>query len=315
MVRNLASTWLSDDAYSPRLDEPETRRLVEDATGFTGDVWSRPRGLREFDTWVVDDEWIVRLARRQADAFKLERERRLLQRVALPVQVPLIERWADGMAVHRKVRGIPADELLPSEEQWPGLAAQIGSLVEALHATELEIASQAALEAAAAEPPERMRGRVTWALEILQHELPAGAESLADDVAALHDAPNDDLVVCYGDFKGEHVLLSEDARQIAGVIDWADVQLHRREHDFAALVAWLGPRFARLVAAQHYGHSVDLEAAIVAARAWAVTSLAEAVAQKEDWPAEPMWGTAERDQAFSDRRDYWMKAVVATYDE
>lgn len=274
----------------------------------------RPVGLREFDTWVVDDEWVVRVARRPADATKLDRERLLLGAISLPVEVPEIERWSHGIAVHRKVQGIPADQVAPREEAWPSLAADIGGMLAVLHATDHDIVSEAALEVAVPEPRNRLRQRVAWALGELEREpVPAGVESLADDVAAMPQASSADVVVCYGDFKAEHVLLSQDMTRIAGVIDWADVELRQPEHDFASLVGWLGPRFARLVATR-YGCPVDLGAAIVAARAWVVISLAEAVAERDDWPAEPGWSPADRRQAIADRRRHWARAGAAAYD-
>jgi hypothetical protein len=76
-------------------------------------------------------------------------------------------------------------------------------------------------------------------------------------------------VVCHADLKGEHVFVSEDGTRVTALIDWADMTISDPARDFAGLVIWLGPSFAREVIAAYKG-PVDegtLDRAVFLARA------------------------------------------------
>jgi aminoglycoside phosphotransferase (APT) family kinase protein len=61
------------------------------------------------------------------------------------------------------------------------------------------------------------------------------------------------LTFCHNDLRDEHVLVDEDCRQIAGVIDWSDAVLGDPARDLALPGLDFGPRFARRLLAGYAG--------------------------------------------------------------
>ena len=55
------------------------------------------------------------------------------------------------------------------------------------------------------------------------------------------------------DLKGEHIFVSEDGTRVTALIDWEDMTIADPAMDFAGLVIWLGPSFARQVIAAYKG--------------------------------------------------------------
>jgi aminoglycoside phosphotransferase (APT) family kinase protein len=76
-------------------------------------------------------------------------------------------------------------------------------------------------------------------------------------------------VVCHADLKGEHIFVSEDGTRVTALIDWADMVIADPAVDFAGLVIWLGPSFAREVIAAYKGPADEgtLDRAVFLARA------------------------------------------------
>ena len=68
--------------------------------------------------------------------------------------------------------------------------------------------------------------------------------SVASSRAPRHSRPTA-RTLCHTDIKGEHVFVDEDRRRVTSIIDWADTEVCDPAKDYAGLVGWLGPTFAR----------------------------------------------------------------------
>jgi aminoglycoside phosphotransferase (APT) family kinase protein len=110
---------------------------------------------------------------------------------------------------------------------------------------------------------------------------------LSGDVAS---APRSPLppVLSHADLKGEHIIVSERADAVAGVIDWSDATITDPLLDFAGLAIWLGGGFVRQVLA-HYTRPADgafLERVRFYARCFTLDRLGWYLTNRFDAPLE-----------------------------
>lgn len=201
----------------------------------------------DFDTAVITDSsrrhWVVRAPRRPSAGAALESESVLLAELGtyadsgkLPFDVPKPEGFAHlpegGRAVvHRRLpgRSLHLDRLAPG----PGLSAQLGAAIAAIHELPPRLVEDAGLPVYDAETYRRRRlaevdeaaktGRVPAALL-------ARWESSLEDVAWWRFQP----VVTHGDLSAEHVLVVDG--DIRGVINWADAKVADPADDLAWLL-------------------------------------------------------------------------------
>src|SRR5262249_36961551 len=73
-------------------------------------------------------------------------------------------------------------------------------------------------------------------------------DAIARFLADTPPAPSDRRTLCHTDLKGEHVFVDADRRRVTTIIDWADTDVCDPAKDYAGLVGWLGPSFARACA-------------------------------------------------------------------
>jgi aminoglycoside phosphotransferase (APT) family kinase protein len=171
---------------------------------------------------------------------------------AVPVPVPGYvaagERSGLPWGAYTKIPGRSGQQAAPSAPARPHVASQLGALLVLVHHTPAP---------AACRPARRRpwRGRL--------EELPSLADAIAADPATVvtpemrrylaadvdPPPPSARSVLCHADLKGEHVLMTDGGTHVAGVIDWGDARVEDPAVDVAGLVIWLGPAFARDVAA------------------------------------------------------------------
>jgi aminoglycoside 2''-phosphotransferase len=177
----------------------------------------------------VDDEWIVRVARRPEIEALVRIEARLLEELAplLPVPVPRYELVAPPAFAYRKLHGAPFDR---------SLAAELGRFLAALHAVPVEQVAPLGVHVDDVESwREVRRARVE---EFRAHAVPLfDPDERAGWEAFLRGYVEDDdnfrfvPTLVHGDLAPEHVLV--DAGRISGVIDWTDARVGDPALDFA----------------------------------------------------------------------------------
>jgi aminoglycoside phosphotransferase (APT) family kinase protein len=228
--------------------------------------------------FVVDGTYVFRFATDGREAAKLLREDVLLAELAprLPLAVPRIELRGGPSAAHpypfagyRLIPGRSGETDRPGREHWPAIAAQIGAFLSALHDFPVEHARalgvpEAPEETFGAEYRTRdartLLARVQRFGPTIRQRLPGLVDAemeryLSGDVPLPSPSPLA-LALCHADLKGEHILVSQDGHEVAGVLDWADAAITDPLLDFARLMIWLGEPFVRL-ALEHYDHPVD----------------------------------------------------------
>ena len=229
-------------------------------------------------TFHVDEGLIVRFAVDDEDAAKLEREVALLAELGplLPLAVPNIKLIGEASDAHpypfvgyRTIAGASGEIARPPREKWPPVAAQFGEFLSALHAFPVERAQalgvpEASNEAFGAEYRTRdaaeLLGRVRALAPTIRQELPElideRTEPYLSGRVTLPLTSQLAPVLCHADLKGEHIIISEQADAVLGVIDWADCTVTDPLLDFTGLTIWLGETFVRQVLA-HYTRPVD----------------------------------------------------------
>jgi aminoglycoside phosphotransferase (APT) family kinase protein len=232
--------------------------------------------------YLVDGAVVFRFPRKQSTVALLERETRVLPRLAgtLPLSVPdpqwsgrPVERYPWPFAGYRRLDGMPACGANLSAGERMDAAARLGTFLAALHATPAEglalPGDEIGRTAFVRRMPElverlellRSRGLIAdgwpW-LRLFEGEMPA-------------DAPR--TTVVHGDLYVRHLLV-DDARRICGVIDWGDVHAGDPALDVSIAYGFLPPR-ARGVFFHAYGPADERTRRVARLRAaWHSTALA-----------------------------------------
>ena len=232
-------------------------------------------GARTFE---VNGGLIFRFAVDDADSANFEREVALLAELGprLPLAVPTIEFISEASDAYpypfvgyRTIAGGSGEIARPPREKWPAVAAQFGEFLSALHAFPVERAQalgvpEASNEAFGAEyrtkDAAELLGRVRDRAPAIRQELPDLVDERTEPYLSgrVTLPPTSQLapVLCHADLKGEHIIVSEQADAVLGVIDWADCTVTDPLVDFTGLTIWLGEAFVRQVLA-HYTGPVD----------------------------------------------------------
>jgi aminoglycoside phosphotransferase (APT) family kinase protein len=219
------------------------------------------------ETYAVNGEWIVRFPKREDVVPSQTLERTLLAVLAprLPVPIPVPSLLGEPCAEfpfpflgYRRLEGVQAVDLRPSDVDGEALARRLAAFVTALHAVP-------AAEAIALGVPERpprdpldARDRHARVWREVRGAVPAALAARGDAFFAAPPPPEAafPLRLTHADVTYDHVLLTPDGRDVAGVIDWGDVSVGDPAWDFAGLLAWFGEPFARRVL-DRYGVPAD----------------------------------------------------------
>jgi aminoglycoside phosphotransferase (APT) family kinase protein len=247
---------------------------------------------RENTAYEVNGSLVVRFSTepdpgRRAEL--VENEAKLLSMVAhvspVPVPAPRFVDPASGCLAYDKLGGTPLLAVPPAAAapHVEGLAAELGSLLAALHAVPLERA------AVLADPDEFPLS--SWLAEAASFQAVCGERIPAAHRAAVRrflsaPPPADDYepVFSHNDLGIEHVLVDEATWRVSGVIDWTDAAIVDPAFDFGKLLRDLGPT-ALITALRHYdrGDAERIsERATFYARCTVFEDLAHGIATDQD---------------------------------
>jgi aminoglycoside phosphotransferase (APT) family kinase protein len=246
--------------------------------------------------FLVDGELVFRFPRKASTVALLQLESRVLPHLAgrLPLPVPEprwigrpTERFPWPFAGYRRLPGVPGDAAVLSEEERAAAAEPLGRFLAALHATPAE----------GLELPPDLIGRTAFArrgrelVGRLEHLRERGV--IGDPAPWLRlfegelPAPPPRTTVVHGDLYVRHLLV-DDARRVAGVIDWGDLHAGDPGTDLTIAYSFLPPR-ARDAFFRAYGPADErmrrvarLRAAFHApALAWFADSIGDPVLLRE----------------------------------
>lgn len=211
----------------------------------------------------VDEGWVVRFPRRQVAVPLLEREARVLPRLArqLPLPIPVPEWFGEPTDAfpwpwlgYRGVPGQTACRVALDPQQRAGLAAPLGRFLAALHAVE----PIPGLLGDVLQRTDLARRRPKLLAALAQGHaagLTPTPDAFADLIDELHGALPGRGCVVHGDLYARHLMVHDGA--LSGVIDWGDVHLGHPGLDLVPFWTVL-PAAARPAFLAAYG-SVDSE--------------------------------------------------------
>jgi aminoglycoside phosphotransferase (APT) family kinase protein len=277
---------------------PPSIRWIRDLLVEAGfDTWRIARieeGSGSLASYDVDDRFILRVALSDEGRDGLSREIAVLglllgsrAPVPVPTYVSVGERDGSAWGIYPKLRGTSGRERQLEPGDHPRLAAQLGGLLRHVHGlpppdeipvAETDVPWRGRLE----ELPRLVGVLESSPLVDLNAEMRRYLHADVETPPAPHR-----LVLCHGDIKSEHILLSTDGSTIVGVIDWNDAMVADPAIDVAGAISWLGPRFGRSVAAVLDDVEDDaFPRALFLARVGMLWGLGRTLVGEDDWPLD-----------------------------
>lgn len=214
------------------VDRALARELIEQQFPEQSAAQVEPFGVGFDNTaFLVNDAMVFRFPRRAVAVECIEAETRLLPAIAprLPVAVPVPTfRGEPGLgfpwpwAGYERLAGTTACVADLGGDELVALAAPLGRFLRALHDTPLE-GLDAPGDTIARADLERRKEPARRALAVLAERcVIADAAPWSSLVDAPTPAPSGEVRLLHGDLYARHVLV-DDAKELAGVIDWGDV--------------------------------------------------------------------------------------------
>jgi aminoglycoside phosphotransferase (APT) family kinase protein len=177
--------------------------------------------------WLVDERWAFRFPRRTMGVAAIERELRVLPRLApqLPAPVPVpvfVGRPAAGYPWpfygSALIEGLEAGEAALGDEARCRLAPALAAFLRSLH--DSQVSDLPVDPNRRADMPYRAAMTIDWLGRLPRRMVPAEVRRLLVEAERL-PAP-EGAVVAHGDLHFRHVLVGGGGA-LAGVIDWGDV--------------------------------------------------------------------------------------------
>ena len=218
------------------------------------------------DAYLVNDAWVFRFPNRLEVARALSREIAMLPKLAgrLPIAIPrfdFIGRQTGNrllFAGYRLIRGEPLtvecfDSLTLADQER--VLATLAAFLQAVHRFQITEAAAIGLEEISTrEWVEECL--VSGKARVLPLLAPRDREALvnlfADFLADTRNFANTPHLL-YADFAPQHILYDADARDIAGIIDWGDLEIGDPDFDLLYLRQDYGEEFVRRLLG-HFPH-------------------------------------------------------------
>ena len=236
------------------LSTVKVRALVEHNTDLSPRVVVKLGSGFDFDTYLLDDEWVFRFPLHVGSAESLAQERLILQVLEIGAQTPVIEYWVEhpiGFPVpfvgYRFIRGISLECSQLTRTETKNLAQDLGNVLSQTHCLPLSF------KRVRQDPiPDRI---CSFKIDLANSSfLLNEAERKFCQKFLEQYRPSDShqsIAMIHGDLGTEHVLLDGNKR-LKGIIDWSNVRYDNRFDDFAGLWGWGGDSFV-LEVLEHYG--------------------------------------------------------------
>lgn len=213
---------------------------------FLGEGW-------DFYNWIVNDHWVFRFPKRHSDIDTLVHERRILDRLSLPVRTPSFEFWVDRpvdfhkpLAGYTYLPGTPLIDFSSDSCDFASIGKTMGEVLTQLHQQSL---TRPLL------PVDPLKLWTEGFEKIVQRarpDLDADSERQVRHAFAMYRfrERTGHQVTTHNDLGVEHILM-HDSATVAGLIDWADSTTANGFVDFAGIWAWGGDR-ALTATLNHY---------------------------------------------------------------
>ena len=193
------------------------------------------------EAYLVDETWVFRFPKRAEVVASLRNELALLPllgpRLPLPIPAPRFigepcKRFPFPFAGHRLVPGVPAEDTPGADKQR--VLGSLFELLAVLHSIELE-GPFADVEGWDFDAAVESAGYVRRLGLDGEPKLQRAGAWLAERAPRSQS----ERVLLHGDLGFEHVLLDPSGR-VSGVIDWGDMEIGARAHDFVGALDYAG---------------------------------------------------------------------------
>ncbi len=231
------------------LTPTKVRRIVQENTEISiQDVSLLGAGF-DFETYLVNDEWVFRFPNTPNEADALVNENHILNDLSLPTATPVYEHWLSSptgypmpIAAYRIIRGECMESLDPDSCDTTQLAKDLGKTLQSLHGTNVHH------ERHTANLDDFTLREVVGNLNAVTAELPTSEQSTVTQFVERyrHNNKNVRSARIHGDLGVEHVI-TRAGRYLVGVIDWSNATIGNRFKDFIGLWGWGGDRFVQRV--------------------------------------------------------------------
>ena len=225
-----------------RLQLLEVERVISDNTNLDIKEATVLDEGWDFFCYLINETFVFRFPKRQAEAERLMKEKELLANINLSTKTPRFDFWVDHpfgfhlpFAGYQLLSGTPLFEISKVDVDSDLIGNQLGQALRELHAQTLT-------------PVRLPYDPVAGWLRSSQNEL----ETISDVIdRPIFEAcgtllanyqpgkPSERPVTTHGDLHVGHTLVDERG-ELAGIIDWADAHTSNRYIDFAGLWSWGG---------------------------------------------------------------------------
>lgn len=250
-----------NDEFSASIDIQlsltKVARIVEDnAKLHVSSVKKLGEGL-DFQTFLVNDNWVFRFPKRYSDKYDPISEQLLLRRLELSVAVPKIDfvwhhpfGYPEVISGHRFLRGTALERFRSDEVDQLLLAHQLATVLTELHNVDgngvNSNSDQLSTLRGWSEDLDQLRSRLEN--KMFSKSVQTAIISYVDKYR--FDLKDSEEVLIHGDLGADHILLNEQ-RDLSGIIDWSNHTIGTRFRDFAGLWRWGGDAFCAQVLS-HY---------------------------------------------------------------
>ena len=202
---------------------------------------------------IVNDTHAFRFPR--AGVHSLDLERKVLRRLQIHLALPT-PRY-DYVDPDRRFGGyrlIAGTALTPerfawlSADQQRSIISRLACFLKTLHQLEPLAIAPLAIWPLAWNAGDYARRSLGEALPLIQNRFPHLGASIAEFFETYRSIPPSQLVVVHGDLVDEHILLDEETKQLAGIIDFGDVALGDPAQDILGCWAYGSAAVAQLIA-------------------------------------------------------------------
>ena len=208
----------------------------------------------DFETYLVNDEWVFRFPKTPSVADALVNENHLLIDLSLPTTTPVYEHWLSRpigytlpVAAYKIIRGDCMESLETDSCDTAQLAEDIGKTLQSLHGTCVDYKNHTA------NLDDFLSREAVRNLDLATVGLTAREESIAVQFVERYRSNKKKLpsTRIHGDLGVEHII-TRASRYVVGVIDWSNATFGNRFKDFVGLWGWGGDHFVQEVLSHYH---------------------------------------------------------------
>lgn len=227
------------------LTRTKVESVVQENTDLLIEEISRLGAGFDFETYLVNDEWVFRFPLTISAADAMTKERRVLRSLKLPTAIPEFEHWLERphgypmpVAAYRLIRGVTLESQEVNLCECSQLASQLGNTLQSLHASSVDDESIKTC------PSSTLSRGVEDLMDCDESGLTSKEKSAVTRFvqSSRKCEANARCTRIHGDLGAEHIITNGQCN-LVGLIDWSESAYGNRYKDFVGLWGWGGDKF------------------------------------------------------------------------